>query len=61
MPLKYQIGNIGWYNFERLIKTVLKRIIGPGTTSFGGSKDGGRDASFKGTAPYQCENPWSGN
>ncbi len=61
MHLKYQIGSIGWYNFERLIKTVLKRIIGPGTTSFGGSKDQGRDAAFQGTAPYpNRETPWTG-
>jgi hypothetical protein len=61
VSLKYQIGSIGWYNFERLVKTVLKRVIGPGTTSFGGSKDGGRDASFIGIAPYpSAQAPWAG-
>lgn len=61
MALKYRIGEMGWHNFERLIKTLLKKIIAPGVTSFGGSKDGGRDAAFNGTTPYPSkESPWSG-
>ena len=44
--LQYRIAEIGWYNFEKLIQTLLKTIIGPGVTSFGGSKDGGRDAGL---------------
>jgi len=52
---------MGWYNFERLIKTLLKKVIGAGVTSFGGSKDGGRDATFAGVAPYPSrESPWGG-
>src|SRR5713101_5556303 len=58
MSLKYRISNVGWYNFELLVQSLLKVIIGPGVTSFGGSKDQGRDAQFAG--PANCASlPWS--
>ena len=61
MAQKYRLNALGWYNFERLVQTLLKVIIGPGVTSFGGSRDGGRDAKFKGTANYPNANTnWSG-
>jgi hypothetical protein len=62
MSLKYRISNIGWYNFELLVQTLLKVVIGPGVTSFGGSKDQGRDAAFAGSAAFptgDCQ--WTGN
>ena len=38
-----------------------KAVIGPGVTSFGGTKDGGRDATFNGAADYPSENTrWEG-
>lgn len=61
MALEYRIGNIGWHNFERLVQALLKKVIGAGVTSFGGSKDDGRDATFVGTAPYPSESDrWTG-
>ncbi|SRR5216684_1914195 len=62
MSLKYRISNVGWYNFELLVQSLLKVIIGPGVTSFGGSKDQGRDAQFAGPAEFpssKCQ--WDGN
>ncbi len=62
LSLKYRISNIGWYNFELLAQTLLKAVIGPGVTSFGGSKDKGRDAALVGAAEFptpQCQ--WTGN
>lgn len=62
MSLKYRISNIGWYNFELLVQTLLKTIIGSGVTSIGGSKDKGRDAAFVGVAAFptpECQ--WEGN
>jgi hypothetical protein len=53
---------MGWYNFELLAQTLLKAVIGPGVTSFGGSKDQGRDAAFVGSAAFptaDCQ--WAGN
>lgn len=61
MSLKYRIGAIGWYNFETLVQTLLKGVIGPGVTSFGGTKDGGRDATFAGAASFPSEQTkWDG-
>ena len=61
MGLQYRIGEIGWYNFERLVQTLLKVIIGPGVTSFGGSKDNGRDAAYAGSALFPTvQEAWSG-
>ena len=62
MALKYRLNTLGWYNFERLVQTLLKVIIGPGVTSFGGTKDSGRDAIFKGEAPFpSAETRWKGD
>ena len=62
MPLKYRISELGWYNFETLVQTMLKAVIGPGVTSFGGTKDSGRDATFNGVAHYPNENTrWEGH
>jgi|GEM_PF-2420645 hypothetical protein len=61
MAQKYRLNILGWYNFERLVQTLLKEIIGPGVTSFGGSRDGGRDAKFEGSASYpNGSTQWSG-
>src|SRR5580704_9420437 len=61
VSLKYRISNIGWYNFELLVQTLLKVLIGPGVTSFGGSKDLGRDAAFTGDAAFPTAScRWTG-
>jgi len=62
MAQKYRLNTLGWYNFEKLVQTLLKVIIGPGVSSFGGSKDKGRDATFHGEANYPNEKTrWSGD
>jgi hypothetical protein len=62
MGLQYRISEIGWYNFEKLVQTLLKAVIGPGVTSFGGSKDGGRDAAYEGAALFPtAQESWSGS
>ena len=48
--MKYNLERLGWFNFERLIATLLKQVIGPGVSSFSGSADQGRDATFQGKA-----------
>ena len=61
LSLKYRISSLGWYNFELLVQTLLKAVIGPGVTSFGGSKDQGRDAEFIGNARFPTpEHQWGG-
>lgn len=48
--------------FERLVKTLLFKVIGKGITPFSKGKDGAREATFKGKAPYPSESDqWSGH
>ncbi len=59
--MKYRISAIGWYNFEFMVQTILKAVIGPGVTSFGGTKDGGRDATYDGVANFPSkDSKWKG-
>lgn len=61
MP-NYDLGRIGDEQFEHLIQALLKKVIGPGTTTFGAGPDGGREATFSGPAPYPSPQAgWSGN
>ena len=45
---KYNLELLGWYNFEQLVRTLLRQIVGNGLSSFSGSVDQGRDAVFSG-------------
>ena len=61
MVPKYNLIRLGWYNFEMLSKSLLKLIIGPGVSSFGGTQDKGRDATYEGKASFPSkDNPWDG-
>ena len=51
MP-NYDLSKLGNEEFERLCQSLIKEIIGLGTTTFGDGKDGGREATFTGSAPY---------
>jgi hypothetical protein len=58
---KYDLHKLNEREFERLIQSLLKMIIGNGTTTFGSGPDGGREATYSGNAPYPSEtNNWSG-
>jgi len=46
----YNLERLGWFNFEKLVSTLLRQVIGPGISSFSGSTDQGRDATFSGKA-----------
>jgi hypothetical protein len=60
MP-KYDINNLGEKEFEHLIQTLIKEIIGFGTITFGEGPDGGREATFSGKAGYPSkEEQWDG-
>ncbi len=47
MP-RYRLDDLGWYQFEKLVQSVLKAEIGLGVESWGGRGDYGRDAYFRG-------------
>jgi len=58
---KYNLERLGWFNFERIITTLLKEIIGSGVSSFSGSSDQGRDATYIGRSNFpSADSPSSG-
>lgn len=48
--LQYNLENLHWREFERLVTFYLKEKIGEGLWVFDGSRDKGRDAEFCGVA-----------
>lgn len=49
---KYNLERLGWFNFEQLVGCLLREIIGPGVSTFSGSVDKGRDATYSGPADF---------
>jgi hypothetical protein len=59
--MNYDLNRFSPNVFEELIQSLLKKIIGQGTTTFGQGPDGGREATYEGSAPYPSEtNRWIG-
>jgi len=50
--MRYRLNELGWYQFEKLVQALLKADIGLGVECWGGYKDFGRDAYFKGELEY---------
>ena len=50
--IRYRIDELGWYQFEHLIQSVLKAQFGSAIESWGGRGDWGIDAYFEGTLNY---------
>ncbi len=46
--LRYSLDDLGWYQFEWLVQSLLKADLGIGVESWGGHQDYGRDAFAKG-------------
>ncbi|MCP6718628.1 MAG: hypothetical protein KJI71_00165 [Patescibacteria group bacterium] len=58
---KNQLCNLGAYDFEKLIQIMLNNQLGLAIQFYGGTKDFGRDAYFKGEAFFPPHRkPWSG-
>lgn len=49
---RYNLNALGDNNFEHLCQSLIQKIIGPGAKIYGMGKDGAREATFNGTAPY---------
>jgi hypothetical protein len=57
----YRLNDLGDADFESMVQALLKRVIGPGTTTFGPGRDGAREATFIGKAAYpSTEESWTG-
>ncbi|MBW2165976.1 MAG: hypothetical protein JRG74_07745 [Deltaproteobacteria bacterium] len=52
---KYNLEQLGWFNFEQLVRTLLRQVIGNGISTFSGSVDQGRDATFRGEASSEVD------
>ncbi len=50
MASKYNLEQLGWFNFEQLVRTLFRELVGSGLSTFSGSVDQGRDATFRGKA-----------
>lgn len=50
--IRYKIDELGWYQFEQLIQSVLKAQFGFAIESWGGRGDWGVDAYFEGSLKY---------
>ncbi|WP_415281118.1 NACHT domain-containing protein [Candidatus Nitrososphaera sp. FF02] len=58
----YDLLRLGNEKFEELVQSLLRKVIGNGTITFGKGPDGGREATFTGPAPYpSLLQVWSGN
>jgi hypothetical protein len=59
--IRYRLDDLGWFQFESLIQSLLKAKYGIGIESWGGRGDYGRDAFFNGTIELIKNNHESGS
>lgn len=58
---KYRLEALGSEEFEKLSQSIVQKMIGCGAKIYGLGKDGGREASFEGKAPYpSMSEQWDG-
>ena len=50
--LRYRLDDLGWFQFESLVQSLLKAKLALGIESWGGPGDHGRDAYFDGPLRY---------
>ena len=50
--IRYRLDDLGWYQFEWLVQSLLKAHLGLGTESWGGFGDHGVDALFDGPLEF---------
>ena len=58
----FDLTRLGDEEFENLVQALIKKVVGPGTITFGSGPDGGREATFEGRAPYpSASENWDGS
>ncbi len=50
--LRYRLDDLGWFQFEWLVQSLLKAKFGVAIESWGGKGDHGRDAFYKGSLEF---------
>ncbi len=59
---KYNLDALGDEEFERLCQSLAQQVVAPGIKVYGMGKDGSREATFHGKAPYPSgEEQWDGS
>ena len=59
--MKYDLNKLNPTDFEDMIQSLSKRVLGHGTISFGEGTDGGREAEFSGSAQFpSTTESWDG-
>ena len=53
--IRYRLDDLGWYQFEWLVQSLLKAELGPGIQSWGGRGDHGRDGYFEGPLNFPAK------
>lgn len=53
--IRYRIDELGWFNFEKLIQSLLKAELGMGIESWGGHSDLGRDSYYEGKLNFPAK------
>jgi hypothetical protein len=57
----YNLNGLGPAEFERLAQALVKKVVGNGSVTFGAGRDGAREATFSGKAPYPSRtDQWRG-
>jgi hypothetical protein len=60
--MNYNFSHLDSQKFEHLIQSLTRKILGNGVIMFGAGPDGGREATFRGEAPYPSNKEcWTGN
>jgi len=61
MAIDYELDDLGWFEFEQLIQTLLKAHLGLGVEAWGGRGDWSRDAYFVGKLQYPTSQETAGH
>ena len=60
LAVRYRLDELGWFQFESLVQSLLKAELGLGIESWGGPGDQGRDAYFDGALTYPAQREQNG-
>lgn len=59
--IDYRLDDLGWFEFEQLVQTLVKARLGLGVEAWGGRGDWGRDAYFEGKLRYPANEETEGS
>ncbi|HEV3035298.1 MAG TPA: hypothetical protein VGX72_10970, partial [Solirubrobacteraceae bacterium] len=58
--MDYDLTRLSWRSFEHLVQALSAAMFGPGIVIFGDGRDGGREATFRGSIEYSPTMNWEG-